>query len=298
MRFYVYELVTVPDGIVCYVGKGTKRRMYIHKRNLANSRYQQTGLYRRLRELLNSGKNFEPRKVFETDDETQALKEEKRRIQFYGFERLFNSTTHQGATVAAIDEMTRQAMQKARNEYVVRLQQKRGYKMPPSVRRKISAGNKGRIDSAALRAKRVATWKSNPANIEQAHRQALTMGRMHAGKKRSRAYCAKLSKLRKGQLITWGAAISKGLMGKASRHSAKSKYRGVTWFGPKKAWQCRIQIDGVTKMLGQFKLESDAAWIYDNAFETFHGARPNSTPKEHKITRFRLGLHGKLVPVS
>jgi hypothetical protein len=150
-QFYVYELVVVPDGAVCYVGKGTRRRMYVHQRNLKNSKYSQTGLYRRLRNLLESGKNFEPRKVFETDNEIEALAEEKRRIGMYGFGSLFNSTTHQGLTTADIDAAHRQALSKARREYVAKLKSETGQSSLPEVRAKISASNMGRQASEETR---------------------------------------------------------------------------------------------------------------------------------------------------
>jgi hypothetical protein len=50
-------------------------------------------------------------------------------------------------------------------------------------------------------------------------------------------------------------------------------------------------------MLGQFKLELDAAWAYDNAFEKFYGTRPNGTDPAHKVTRFKQGMRGLLIPV-
>jgi hypothetical protein len=276
-KFYVYELVVVPDGNICYVGKGTRRRMYVHKRNIQYSRVNQTGLYRRLRDLLNSGKNFEPRKVFETEDEQAALAEEKRRIELYGLDNLFNSTTRQGLTIADIDDAHRQALSKSRREYIAKLQSETGRKMPLEVAVKISVSNTGRVVSPETTAKIQAALALDPANKEQARQQALKMCASHAGKKRSPVYCAKLSALRKGRPVTWGAAISNALVGKATRNKAKSAYRGVSWLSPKAAWQSRIQLDGKTKFLGQFKVEHEAAFAYDNAFESQHGLRPNNT---------------------
>jgi hypothetical protein len=151
MKFYVYELVVIPDGTVCYVGKGSGKRMFKHRANLKVTRYASAGLYRRLRDLLASGKNFEPRKVFETDDESAALAEEKRRILNYGIDNLFNSTTVQGLTMADVDTAHRQALSKARREYVARLQAETGHKMPQDVIDKMSRSRTGKVYTAEQR---------------------------------------------------------------------------------------------------------------------------------------------------
>ena len=88
MKYYVYELVTIPDEKVCYIGKGTGKRMYMHKRNLTRASSSHEGLYRKLRE---SGKDFYPRKVFESDIELEAYAEETRRILAAGLQELLNS---------------------------------------------------------------------------------------------------------------------------------------------------------------------------------------------------------------
>jgi hypothetical protein len=44
-----------------------------------------------------------------------------------------------------------------------------------------------------------------------------------------------------------------------------SQYRGVTWNKQKKSWRARIQADGVSRDLGHFKSEEDAARAYDRA---------------------------------
>lgn len=300
-KFYVYELVVVPDGNVCYVGKGSGKRMFKHRANLKMTRYTSAGLYRRLRDLLSSGRDFQPRKVFETDDEQLALAEEKRRIELYGFENLFNSTTLQGLAVADIGEAHRQALSKARREYVAKLEAETGHKMPPEVAAKIANANKGRAKTKEAIAKQKLSWKADPANISKMRQQALKMCLAHTGKKRSAAYCAKLSAIRKGKSMPPGhGAKTAEARRKSDVRSTefKSVYRGVSWLQPKKAWQSRLCYNGKVKLLGQFKLELDAAWTYDNAFELLFSRRPNRTPKDHVITRFQRGKHGLLIPIA
>lgn len=96
MGYYVYELVILPDQKVCYVGKGKGNRLNDHLRRAKRPEFKcgQKRLYRRIREVLATGKTIEGRIVFETNDEMLALKEEARRIREYGFDSLFNVASH------------------------------------------------------------------------------------------------------------------------------------------------------------------------------------------------------------
>lgn len=296
-KFYVYVLKTVPEGIVFYVGKGSGDRLNWHAKVLRKpyTKEYSRNVYKRMRAFL-QGRDLAAEKVYESENEIEALLQEQATIQRYGFDRLVNTQTH-AFTGRKLKADAKAAMSKARREYVVRLQSETGHKMPPEVRAKISESSKGKHIPPEQVERQKTVWKSNSLNVDKAKKQAQRMCAMHAGKKRSLAYRAKLSAIRKGRPVTWGAALSRALMGRASRRNAKSKYRGVTWFERKKAWQCRIQQDGKTKMLGQFKLELDAAFVYDNAFEHLKGQRPNGTYPQHRVTRFKLGQHGKLIPV-
>jgi hypothetical protein len=154
VKFYVYELVLVPDGTVCYVGKGSGRRMWNHRRYaLQPPATTQAYLYRKLSELLQAGKDFQPRKVFETDSEQEALQKESELIRHYGLEKLFNCGMHTGPLLTDIDEARRTAMSKARREYVAKLQAETGQSSLPEVRAKISASNTGKQVSEETRRK-------------------------------------------------------------------------------------------------------------------------------------------------
>jgi len=143
MKFYVYELVVVPDGNVCYVGKGSGGRMYVHRKNLNCHSWSQVGLYRRLRELIASGKDFKPRKVFETDDEEAAFVEESRRIELYGFDNLLNSTNHRCRRASDVDVAMRQAMSKGQRDKATRNRKLYGFGLPHEHRAAIGAANLG-----------------------------------------------------------------------------------------------------------------------------------------------------------
>ena len=298
-KFYVYELVVIPDGNVCYVGKGSGFRMYVHRKNMLHARTSQYGLYRRLRALLESGKDFKPRKVFETDVEWVALEEEKRRIALYGFDNLYNSTTVEGKTVKSIDDMQRQAMSKSRRDYIARLYATTGHRMPPEVAAKISKSNTGKTMSAETVQKRLATERLNPKTAAKRRAAALKMVALNTGRKQTPEHVEACAQARRGKPMPagFGDRLSKARIGKGHRCAgARSHYRGVSWFIPKQAWVAKASWNRRLRHLGQFKLEFDAAWTYDNAFEIEFKSRPNGTPHEHTVTRF--SWKGKSLPAD
>lgn len=88
MKFYVYTLTY--DGWVFYVGKGSGQRMDSH-RYLAE-KGANLKLYDFIRELWAEGGDYEAVKVFETDDEEEALTYEQGLIEEYGVDRLINAS--------------------------------------------------------------------------------------------------------------------------------------------------------------------------------------------------------------
>lgn len=117
MRFYVYELVRKSDGKVIYVGKGSGRRMDLHKLFARGwSTRQQRKLYAQLSAVLTSGDDFTARKVFESDDEGEVLQKEIELIQHYGIDNLFNGVSSKlfGMVNSEKAAQVRQAISRAR----------------------------------------------------------------------------------------------------------------------------------------------------------------------------------------
>lgn len=140
--FYVYVLKT-NAGRVFYVGKGSGQRMFWHRRVLLHPliKEYQRGVYRRMREFL-AGASFVEEKVYETDDETQALLHEQTLIREYGFENLVNTQSHAFTGRKLKPEVGRLIADRLR-----------GRKMPSEVRAKISVANKGKQVSSETRLK-------------------------------------------------------------------------------------------------------------------------------------------------
>jgi hypothetical protein len=78
MRFYVYPL-SGPDGTPFYIGKGQGKRMYEHESNAR--RGVQDELCDVIRQLQASGDSVVKTVLYTTDDEAEALAEEKRQIE-------------------------------------------------------------------------------------------------------------------------------------------------------------------------------------------------------------------------
>ena len=278
-KFYVYVLKVLPEEQVFYVGKGSGQRMFWHRKVLSrpSTKEYQRRVYARMRAFL-AGRSFEEEKVFETENEIKALLHERTLIEHYGFENLVNTQTH-AFTGRRLKPEVGQVISKKLKAYVQRCRAKYGTGHPPEVAAKISAANKGRKATPETVAKIQAGRNKNQKLQKFLVEHCREMAAAQRGKKQAPEHIEKAHAPRRGKKLSEAvrARMSAGMAGKGPRSGAKSKYRGVSWLAPKKAWQARIQINGKTKFLGQFKVELDAAFIYDNAFEQIHSIRPNAT---------------------
>jgi hypothetical protein len=91
--YYVYEL-SYPDGRVFYVGKGKKKRMYNHerdvKRKILNDTPNVDAKEQVIANILKSGKEVRYKQVYFTEDEQAAFQFECERILYHGVHNLTN----------------------------------------------------------------------------------------------------------------------------------------------------------------------------------------------------------------
>ena len=151
--------------------------MWKHRSYAKSQGYQVHGLYRRIRELWASGKDFEPRKVYETDTEEDAFQEEERRIKSYGFDNLFNSTTVRGRTERDITDALRQALSKGQKDKADRNIKLYGTGHDPEHCRKIGDGQKRKWENLSPEAR--ASWCQ--------HKSESLTGKRHTEERRKNA---------------------------------------------------------------------------------------------------------------
>lgn len=110
MKFYVYEL-SDENSRVFYVGKGSGRRMWQHSYKAKHG--EQTPRAEKIRSILDRGHKVNLKKVFETNDEIEAYREEVGRIALHGRDTLTNRTNG-GCGVKELGEESREKIARSR----------------------------------------------------------------------------------------------------------------------------------------------------------------------------------------
>lgn len=82
-KYYVYGLFDKNENCF-YIGKGTDRRMYNHRKNFKANKITNYFLYCKLKSLQNKNEDFTERIIIDNLSEEDALKEESILIEKYG----------------------------------------------------------------------------------------------------------------------------------------------------------------------------------------------------------------------
>ncbi len=153
-RFYVYVLISSLDSNVFYVGKGTGRRMYQHDTD--SNLMEDRRVHRKISKIQRLGGDITPSKVFETNDEQEALDYEIGLIKDIGRDSLTNLTD--GGDGSS------------------------GYRHTDEAKEKMRQSQLGIKPSKEAIAKRTETWKANGNTA------------WNKGKKMSPEFCKKVAK--------------------------------------------------------------------------------------------------------
>ena len=253
--------------------------MFVHRGNINRSAYANLGLYRRLRELIESGKDFKPRKVFDTDSEAEAIFEEKRRIDNYGLDNLFNSTNVMGPTTLNWPKARSQAISKALKERAKKNRLIYGTGLPPEHRANIGRHQRGIKKPWLSEQLRRAHASGKMDHVQTIFQQAGTTawkGKHHSAESKQKLSLAHDHKPRPVKFMA--------LIKKCSWVS--SKFKGVSRTvrrGNEVLWQASITVNKKQVSLGARKDEVQAAILYDNALEDICGVRFNQTNREDQI---------------
>ncbi len=93
--YYVYILIDPITGIPFYVGKGQKKRMYQHIKDVKRGRIPNrtnTKLGNKIKKILSSGNKVKYKKIFITENEQEVYDKEKTLIAEIGLKNLCNLT--------------------------------------------------------------------------------------------------------------------------------------------------------------------------------------------------------------
>lgn len=220
MKHYVYTLAR-PDGRVFYVGKGVRGR--IHKHEWAAKNGEQSHKANIIRKIWAEGGQVVKQKVFESDNEQEALAEEVRLIAYYGRENLANLTD--GGDV--------NSGWKPRLETIIRrVASLTGKKRTSEQRLKISEAHKGIVygppsDEKRKKISEAQKGKPKPKHSEE---ERLRKSERQKGRKRppvSEETRRKLSESHKGQRPSKETLVkrSESLMGKKRSSETIQKMR-------------------------------------------------------------------------
>ncbi len=161
MKYYVYQLIDSRNKKVFYVGKGQKKRMYDHvkdvKRGLIPNRNNKK-LGNKIEKILSIGK-IKYKKVLVTENEQEAYNKEKELIAEIGLENLCNITNggegfygrHSEETKRKISDSVKMAIKNLSKEKRLKMAHgnggMKGKIHSSETRRKISEAKKGQVFS-------------------------------------------------------------------------------------------------------------------------------------------------------
>ena len=234
-RFYVYLLCDSRTSDVFYVGKGSGNRLLSHLS--AMRRGSVLAVHRKIRLIQSEGARVILQKIFETDDEQQAYREEENWIAFYGRRNLTNGTRG-GSTCFHGDRKAYVFTEEHRRNLSEGL---RGKIVSQETRQKISASLMGHAVSEESRrksAEKLTGRKRLPFSDETRRRMsAAQVGKIMSPEAREKMRAAKLGRKLPPRSAEWKAKAQAAI---AKNHSS-SEFRAAQakrmrlWWANRKA---------------------------------------------------------------
>jgi len=153
MDYYVYKLVDPRTNKIFYVGKGCKKRMYEHVKNVQRGRIPNNNrhLYHKIKQILDLGLKITYKKLFFTKNEQQAYNKEKELITKIGLKTLCNITSGgEGNSQIIGAYIGRKHSDRTKEKISIA---RKGQKLSEETKKKISSALKGRIHTKTARKK-------------------------------------------------------------------------------------------------------------------------------------------------
>ncbi len=200
MEYYVYLLIDSITGKIFYIGKGCKKRMYEHVKDVQRGRIPNNNnrLKNKIKKILSAGYKIKYKKILITENEQKAFAKEIELIKKIGLENLCNLTYGGEGNIPS--EETKRKMSKNNGRYWLgkKLSKKhrqklsyahKGKKLSEEHKRKIGIKSKGRILSEETKQKMSDSQKGKYHTTETKKK----MSEAKKGKKLSEKHKRKIS---------------------------------------------------------------------------------------------------------
>lgn len=240
-KFYVYGLVDPRNNEIKYIGKGSRHRMFDHVRNAINDNISDNNYikFKALKEILTDYEDIAYCKLFESDNESEAYKVEKKLTIEYNTlnPNGWNIVLGHGAMSGELNpnfgrkhsEQARQNMsfahrgrQHTQEQILKRIESRKGYTHSEETRIKMSEKAKGRTISDETRLKMSESHKG--LIMPEEVKKKISQG--NKGKIRTNEAKEKYSKAKLGNTVNLGRTCSeetKRKIGLANRKKPNDK---------------------------------------------------------------------------
>ncbi len=222
-NYYVYVLIDPRNNKIFYIGKGQKKRMYKHERDVQNGRSPNKNnrkLGNKIKKILNTGDKVKYKKVFETDIGQEAFNKEMKLIAEIGLGNLCNLTSggvgSGGNKGRKLSEEHKSKVSKNHAKYWL------GKHRSERSKRKISQSLKGRKFSKETKQK---MSENNVGFLGKTHSEETRkkMSKSKKGKTHSKETKQKMSESHKGHPPTKGFSGRKHKLESRIKISEKTK---------------------------------------------------------------------------
>lgn len=267
LKYYVYQLINPRNNEIIYIGKGQGNRMYYHEQVIRNGDLlSNEKLDNKIRLLINEDIKIEYKKIYETDDEKEAYKQEEQEIKKIGLNNLCNLTDRNWPPI--ITEETKKKISMANN----------GRFASEEIKRKISESLKGRKRSK----EQIKKWKKSMKGYKHSEETKKKISEVLKGRLLSEEHKRNISRIRKGKISP--------MKGKHHSEETKKKLSKINkgkMIGEKNSFYGKHHLEETKRKLGEF--------YRGKSYEEIFGSKEKAEEIKQKISK---GNKGKIISLK